>query len=171
MIDELYTQKDIIERVRRVLGSIDVDPASCDEAQKIVQAKTYYTKETNGLKDENGNMRRWVGNVWMNAPYSKPWAEEFAYSLVGQFCMSITRNAIALYNNKTETGYHQTLASYSAYICNPKSRLKFYGPGDKGHTARNGQTIFLLSDDPKVQRRFVREFGPLGLITQPVRVA
>jgi hypothetical protein len=34
--------------VREVLGEIDLDPASCADANKIVRAKQFFTQEDNG---------------------------------------------------------------------------------------------------------------------------
>jgi hypothetical protein len=42
---------------------IDLDPASCERANSVIQAKKIYTKDDNGL------YRRWYGNVWCNPPY------------------------------------------------------------------------------------------------------
>src|SRR6266567_8413556 len=64
--DEWFTPVEIIEAVRDVLGTIDLDPASCDEAQETVQATRYFTAENDGLKQE------WAGRVWLNPPFSHP---------------------------------------------------------------------------------------------------
>src|SRR6266700_2089374 len=60
---EWYTPRKYVDAAREVMGSIDCDPASNDLANEIVQAKTYYTKETDGYN------KRWHGNVWLNPPY------------------------------------------------------------------------------------------------------
>jgi len=44
---EWYTPLDYINAVREVMGDIDLDPASCIEANTIVKAKKYFTKEEN----------------------------------------------------------------------------------------------------------------------------
>lgn len=62
--DEWYTPAQYIEAARKVLGTIDLDPASNDFANETVKATTYYTEETDGLAQE------WYGNIWMNPPYS-----------------------------------------------------------------------------------------------------
>ena len=63
---EWYTPPWLLERVRRALGGdIDLDPASCSTANKVVQAKQIYTKDNNGLDKD------WNGVVWMNHPYGK----------------------------------------------------------------------------------------------------
>ena len=56
---EWHTPAQWIEAARRVLGAIDLDPASSDRAQETVGAETYFTKETDGLS------RPWAGRVWL----------------------------------------------------------------------------------------------------------
>ncbi len=63
---EYYTEPFVIEAAREVMGSIDLDPASCDYAnQEHVKADVYFTQKDDGLKC------KWFGNVWMNHPFSK----------------------------------------------------------------------------------------------------
>ena len=50
--NEWYTPPECLKAVYDVLGSIDLDPASSDAAQKIVRAKAYFTKEQDGLKQD-----------------------------------------------------------------------------------------------------------------------
>lgn len=56
---EWYTPSKYIEAARAVMGSIDLDPATTEQANKTICAKKYYTRETNGLLQE------WHGNVWL----------------------------------------------------------------------------------------------------------
>jgi DNA N-6-adenine-methyltransferase (Dam) len=61
---EWYTPPHIIEAARRVLGTIDLDPASCREAQECVHATQFFTTTDDGLQ------QTWRGRVWLNPPYS-----------------------------------------------------------------------------------------------------
>jgi ParB family chromosome partitioning protein len=63
--NEYYTPSQYIESARIVMGSIDLDPASCEFANETVMANEFYTKEDNGL------VQQWHGNVWLNPPYGK----------------------------------------------------------------------------------------------------
>ena len=47
------------------MGGIDLDPASCAEANKIVQAKQFYSQRDDGLKQP------WFGRIWLNPPYGR----------------------------------------------------------------------------------------------------
>lgn len=63
--DEWYTPPHIIEMVREVLGTIDLDPASSVEANRFAEASTIYTVESDGL------IQRWYGSVYCNPPGGK----------------------------------------------------------------------------------------------------
>ena len=52
---EWYTPPEIIEAARRVLGTIDLDPASCAEAQEWIQARRWFGIEQDGL------LQKWGG--------------------------------------------------------------------------------------------------------------
>jgi hypothetical protein len=59
---EHFTPPDIVDRARRALDGIDLDPASCEEAQRYIQAAAYFTAEQDGF------VRPWTGNVFLNPP-------------------------------------------------------------------------------------------------------
>ena len=63
--DEWYTPNTIISDAHQLLGGIDLDPASCETAQRTVQAKRYFTKSDDGLA------KQWRGNVWLNRAHSQ----------------------------------------------------------------------------------------------------
>jgi len=63
--NEYYTPLEFLDSAREVMGGVDLDPASCAEANANVRAETYYTI------DEDGFSKPWAGRVWMNPPYGK----------------------------------------------------------------------------------------------------
>src|SRR5207247_5573395 len=87
--DEWYTPSDIIECARRVLGEIDLDPASCPRANRTVKAAHYYSRQQNGLN------LPWFGRVWMNPPYGGA-AESFALKLIAEHQSGHVAAAVAL---------------------------------------------------------------------------
>jgi phage N-6-adenine-methyltransferase len=152
--NEWYTPLEYIESARAVLGSIDTDPASSETANKTVQAKTYYTKENNGLEKE------WRGNVWMNPPYSSELIGKFVDKLCHHVNSRSVENAIVLVNNATETGWFGNLVSISNAVCFPRKRIKFIDQnGNESGAPLQGQAVLYSGDNPQ---KFIDNFSQFG---------
>lgn len=151
--NEWYTPKEFIDAARNAMGSIDLDPASNDIANQVVQAEKYYTAETNGLDKD------WNGNVWMNPPYASDLIEKFIDKLIEQTEAGNVNQAVVLVNNATETGWFSKLVHISSAVCFPKSRVKFYMPDGKTGAPLQGQAVLYVGNEP---RNFVDAFKDLG---------
>lgn len=112
---EWYTPSPIIEAARDVMGGIDLDPASHEEANRIVKATRYFTAEDDGL------MREWPGRVFLNPPGGKDPIRKL--SLVGLFWRRLLMNQLV--DEAVWIGYSleqlQTLQQINA----PKTPLNF----------------------------------------------
>jgi hypothetical protein len=66
--NEHYTPWEYAEASREVMGCIDLDPASCREANRVIQANVWNGPEngTDGLQVAKAN--GWHGNVFLNPP-------------------------------------------------------------------------------------------------------
>jgi phage N-6-adenine-methyltransferase len=121
---EWYTPAKYVNAVRRVLGTIDLDPASSKIANQTVQATRYYDQESDGLKQS------WHGNVYHNPPYCKQGAisnqEIWTCKLIAEYNIGNVKQAILLVNAATETGWFQRL--YAFPICFVKGRIHFNNP-------------------------------------------
>jgi len=107
--NEWYTPSKFIESARIVMKTINLDPASSDEANEIVKATNYYTVETNGLK------QKWYGNIWLNPLYSQPLISHFSNKLIEQ--LANIKQACILTNNASETEWYQQLMLRCDAIC------------------------------------------------------
>lgn len=138
--NEWYTPAEYIEAARNAMGTIDLDPASSDIAQEVVNAKTYYTIETNGLD------KPWRGNIWLNPPYSSDSIVQFIDKLVEE--RPYYQQAIVLVNNATETEWFNKLISIASAVCFLKSRVKFYMPDGKTGAPLQGQAMVYIGNRP-----------------------
>jgi len=150
---ENYTRQETVDRIRAVLGEIDLDPASCVMAQKIVKAKKFYTAETNGLD------QKWSGRVFLNPPYGMPLIREFTDKLVQS--LPDIDEAILLTNDQTDTDWWQSCAVNAQVICMPDGRESFYTPTKDKTSPTNGQTFFYYGNNAKKFKDVFRDKGLL----------
>jgi len=151
---ENYTPPEIIEKVKAVFGGdIGLDPASCEFAQRTVQAKTYFTEADDGLN------RKWHGNVFLNPPYQMPLIEQFVEKLIGEL-PNIT-SAILLTNNNTDTYWFYKSALAARAVCFTRGRISFYKTEGPRTAPTNGQAFFYFGADTA---RFRNVFADVGLI-------
>jgi hypothetical protein len=67
---EWYTPPSIAHDAHIVMGGIDLDPASCETANRVICASQFYTKEQDGLALAN----KWNWRVFLNPPSPPgPW--------------------------------------------------------------------------------------------------
>lgn len=152
--NEWYTPKPYIESAKRVMGSIDLDPASCELANKNVQAEKYFTQEDNGLE------QTWNGNVWMNPPYAQPLISEFASAITQKYFDGEINQACVLVNNATETGWFQEMLEVASAVCFVKGRIKFIDTkGNPGGAPLQGQAILYMGKKPDIFCEHFSQFG------------
>jgi ParB family chromosome partitioning protein len=154
--NEWYTPAEIIKAARQVMGGLDLDPASSEEANAVVKAATFYTAEQDGLK------QTWKGTVWLNPP--------FAGELIGRFAQKLVDSeqvaqAVVLVNNATETRWFQLLLTKAACLCLPAGRVKFWHPR-KVATPLQGQAILYFGPH---KGKFHAQFKHFGAVCDIVR--
>lgn len=151
--DEWYTPPPYLEAARLVMGDIDVDPASSELANRTVRAKTYFTKEQDGL------CFPWPGRVWLNPPYGKLTAD-FVARLVESFRSGVTAEAIALVNSyATETGWFRPLWDYT--LCFSDHRIHFASGGQPFSRPTSGRIFAYLGPKKAKFACVFRQFGPV----------
>ena len=151
--NEWYTPREYIDAALRVLGWIDVDPASNELANQVVGAKRYYTAEDDGL------CHRWDGRVWMNPPYAAGLVDRFCAKYAEHVLCGDIQQGIVLVNNATETRWFASLVAAGNAVVFPHSRVKFWAPDGTGAAPLQGQAI--VYSGPNVDL-FLTEFGSFG---------
>jgi hypothetical protein len=147
-----YTPIEYIDAARRVMGEINLDPASCAEADEIVQADTYYTEEIDGLKQP------WFGNVWLNPPYGQPLIVQFSERVSSAFDSGEISQAIVLVNNATDTKWFHRLLDSASLLCLHLGRVTFWHP--RGSSAPlQGQVLLYFGNQGDAFKNIFSEFG------------
>jgi hypothetical protein len=157
---ERYTPARYIELVRKVLGAIDLDPATSEQAQKTVQATSFFVEAQNGLE------REWNGRVFLNPPYHRELAPKFINKLVAEHAAGRVTAAIVLTNNSSDTDWFDAAERASTGICFTHGRIRFTVPNGDEVLPTQGQTFFYLGDDVQ---RFEDVFWVIGFCVKPSR--
>ena len=151
--NEWYTPNEYIEAARKVMGHIDLDPASNEIANRIVKANCFYTAEDDGLSFV------WFGNVWLNPPYSTALVQSFAEKVAEREF----DQAIVLVNNATDTKWFRTLVECADAILFTTGRIRFYKPDSNKCSPLQGQAFFYFGDN---QEAFLEEFSKYGWVVK-----
>jgi len=152
---EWFTPSIYVEKARRVLGAIDLDPASCALAQHVVNASRFFTLDDDGLDQD------WEGAVWLNPPYAGKLVAAFSAKMLDQIACGNVSSAIMLTNSYTETSWFHNLVAVSNMVCFTRGRIKFASPHGEKCAPTNGQCFFYFGDQ---RERFIAEFADVGAI-------
>lgn len=154
--NEWYTPPEFIEAAREAMGSIDVDPASSAIAQQIVKAVRFYSIEDDGLE------KAWIGNVWLNPPYSKDLIGLFTAKLKASLIEGDTMQAIMLVNNATDTAWFHDIAGSASAVCFIRGRIAFHdATGNPANKPLQGQMALYFGHRHVA---FRKAFESLGVI-------
>jgi phage N-6-adenine-methyltransferase len=157
---EWHTPAEYVGPARRVLGVIDLDPASCALAQETVRAARYFSADDDGLRQE------WRGRVWLNPPYSQPAIEQFIDKLIEELVAARATQAILLTHNSTDTGWFHKAANAAAAICFTRGRIAFVDTDGERAAPPQGQAFFFFGPDT---RPFKAEFSQVGFVVGALR--
>ena len=151
--NEWYTPLTYIDAARKVMGGIDLDPASSDIANQTIKATKYYTAQNDGL------IQKWDGRIWMNPPYAQPLIYQFCKKLTEEFGNTVTE-ACVLVNNATETKWFHTLLQKANAVCFPLSRIKFMNKeGNASATPLQGQAVLYFGEHIELFHNVFNNFG------------
>jgi DNA N-6-adenine-methyltransferase (Dam) len=168
--NEWFTPSKYIEAARAVLGSIDLDPASCELANQVVKATRYYTREQNGLAQD------WTcTSMWLNPPYGRKNGSGssvircFVSRLIREYETGNIYQAITLLPTQTNASWFQCLWEFP--LCFASHRLHFVKPRgndlrEDGRTSHTLGTIFAYLGP--YEQRFIEHFSKFGRIVRAI---
>lgn len=141
--DQWYTPPSLILRVKECFdGTIDLDPASCEVANRTVGAKHFYTEQQDGL------IQDWFGKVFCNPPYSSPLIGNFTQKGVNEFLTGKTQETIFLLKEGPTNTWFKALRPF--LTCYLDSRVRFVDglTGKICDSPRSGHCLVYLGHDP-----------------------
>lgn len=166
MSNEWYTPSKYIEAARSVMGSIDLDPASCELANQTVKATRYYTQEDDGLS------KVWFAStLWLNPPYKKDEhgqskIEVWTFKLLDQYKQGYVKQAILLIPMTQATDWFDSIWEYGL-VCFPKRRIHFWTDGRNDWRPRFSSCFVYLGWN---EQGFVEQFSQFGRIAKAIDV-
>jgi hypothetical protein len=152
---EYHTPARWIAPVRQVLGSITLDPASCEQANRTVRADRYFTQADDGL------VQTWHGNIFLNPPWSGQ-TGAFVSKLVSEFKSGNVQAAILLCNGYfSDTAWFHQLWD-DGLVCFTFERIEYRHASRKCQQHTNQNACFVYFGDDK--ERFRQIFSKLGTV-------
>lgn len=167
--NEWYTPPRYLEAARAVMGGIDLDPASSTDANRLVKATTYYTREQNGLSHP------WFGRVWLNPPYGRSAKMQgqgrstikmFVDKCLDAYRQGEIEQATLLVTTEVNAKWFYPLWRYP--ICFPDHRINFLVaklPQSKKYSQMFGSCFVYLGPNEEL---FIEVFSQFGIIAKRV---
>src|SRR5262249_37770074 len=148
-----WTPPDLLDRVVRCLGGIDLDPCSNSRTSPNVPALRHFTREDDGLAQP------WGGKVFINPPYARDITGRWVQKLLAEYDGGAVAAALALLPNPTDTPWFQAISRYPC--CLVRGRVKFI---NGAYSATFPSAVVYLG--PRMGA-FVDAFESLGRIVVP----
>ena len=151
--NEWYTPEKYIDLAREVLGTIDLDPASCEIANETVKAERFYSEQDDGLTKE------WTGRVWMNPPYGSDLIGQFTEKFAKEYTAGNITEGIVLVNNATETAWFCNMMTAASAVVFPRGRIRYNSPTKESNAPIQGQAFIYFGEH---YNRFLDVFREIG---------
>ena len=118
------------------MGQIDLDPASSDKANETVQASSYFTRTTNGLR------RLWRGKIFLNPPFGE-WPA-WSAKLEKEMAAGRLKEAIVI-GPPNIAAFHPLLLRGGLLLVPMTARTEFYDPSADKWIAPSFGSSFAMS--------------------------
>jgi len=150
---EWYTPSEIIEAARKTLGRIDLDPFSCEQANKTVKATHIFTKQDDGFE------QHWFGKVWCNHPFSRENNKRIAWKALEEHVSNDCEIVMITFAATSEAWFKPLLHRPQCYL---HGRTNYYDQeGNKVKGVTKGSVITYFG---KNVHAFYEAFKHLGTV-------
>lgn len=160
--NEWYTPAQYVDAARDLMGAIDLDPATSEQANATVKAKKIYTI------DDDGFAKQWKGRVWLNPPYGREEGEgsnqaRWTQKLIDEYAAGRVTEAVLLVNAAPANKWFAPLWEY--LVCFTDHRIRFQSPiGEASQPTHSNALVYL----GKNADRFIKCFARFGAIVKRV---
>lgn len=172
--NEWFTPSRYTEMANRVMGGLDLDPASSELANRFfVRARSYYDKEIDGLNQP------WGGRIWLNPPYGSgggySTADIWMTKLLHEYDTRRVCHAVVL--TKTVPGYKwwdsYFHGAWPGLVCVARGRISFINaswvaedgtvtvPNGVSNISKTASSFWYIGDN---EDKFKRVFGEIGKV-------
>lgn len=152
--DEYFTPSEIVDAARRVMGSIDLDPASSLVANQKVKAARIFTLADNGLSQQ------WEGTVWLNHPFGKTTNKTWISKICSEYASGRIPAAICIcFASTSEQWFRPLLVQPQCFIHRRTNYFLPDGTLKKGVTKGSVVTYF-----GRNVKQFAIEFSEIGTV-------
>lgn len=154
---EYYTPEAIIERARRTMGGINLDPFSSKVANKTVRADKIFTKEDDGFSQQ------WFGTCWVNHPFSRENNPKIFKKVVSEYSKAnILQACVITYASTSEGWFRLSLKYPQCYLYGRTNYILPDGTIKRGVT--KGSVVTYFGDDVE---SFYQNFKDIGEVKVP----
>jgi len=149
-----WTPEQYVGAIHEVMDGIDLDPASCPDANKIVRAKKFYTKEDDGL------LQNWHGRVFLNPPYGRA-GPDFIEKLYNEYGSTISEAIVLVNSRATDADWFQPM--FEGVICFTDHRIDFDSPHEKQTSSTHGSCFIYFGPN---EEKFAEIFSRFGNVVK-----
>lgn len=153
---EHYTPARFIEPARRCMNGISLDVASSEDANKIVKADMFFTKENDGLKQDWTQFK----TVWCNPPFGGNLLEPFATKFIEEA-------KCGFFLGPHLPGPFSRLLDEYLLSFVPDERIYFWNNEKSKKNSMNGSILWFKGISPStVRKEFIEVAGIPGVVKQ-----
>lgn len=158
--NEWFTPRKYVAAACEVMGGpIELDPASCEDANQFIQAERYYTQAQDGLAQDWACKRMWLNPPYGMHPCGKSNIAVWSRRLINEYECGNIEQALLVPMSNTEASWFVPLWDYP--VCFPNPRVMFHRPGGRMDHHIQGTCFVYLGPH---RAKFIQVFEQFGIV-------